>query len=42
MAFPGGLGLGMLTYRICSVWPGVLLHLGTSAIILLTAMAASG
>lgn len=42
MAFPGGLGLGMLTYRIRSVWPGVLLHLGTSAIILLTAMAASG
>lgn len=36
-AFPGGFGLGLLTYRIRSVWPSVLLHLGTAAIILLTA-----
>jgi len=35
-AFPGGLGLGMLTYRIRSFWPAVVLHLGTGAIILLT------
>lgn len=35
-AFPGGLGLGLLTYRIRSVWPSVLLHLGTGAIILAT------
>ena len=33
-AFPGGLGLGMVTYRIRSVWPSVALHLGTGAIIL--------
>ena len=31
-----GLGLGMLTYRIRSFWPAVVLHLGTGAIILLT------
>jgi hypothetical protein len=36
-AFPGGLGLGLLTYRIRSVWPSVLLHAGTGAIILITA-----
>ncbi len=36
-AFPGGFGLGLLTYRIRSVWPSVLLHLGTGMIILLTA-----
>jgi hypothetical protein len=35
-AFPGGLGLGMLTYRIRSFWPSAVLHLGTGAIILLT------
>ena len=35
-AFPGGLGLGMLTYRIRSFWPSVILHLGTGAMILLT------
>ena len=35
-AFPGGLGLGMITYRIRSFWPAVVLHLGTGAIILLT------
>lgn len=33
-AFPGGLGLGVLTYRIRSVWPSVLLHLGTGAVVL--------
>lgn len=36
-SFPGGFGLGLLTYRIRSVWPSVLLHLGTGAIILTTA-----
>jgi hypothetical protein len=36
-AFPGGLGLGALTYRIRSVWPSVLLHVGTGAVILATA-----
>lgn len=36
-AWPGGLGLGLLTYRIRSVWPSVLLHLGTGAVILTTA-----
>jgi membrane protease YdiL (CAAX protease family) len=35
-AFPGGLGLGMLTWRMRSVWPSVLLHVGTGAIILVT------
>ncbi len=35
-SFPGGFGLGLLPYRIRSVWPSVLLHLGTGAIILLT------
>jgi hypothetical protein len=40
-AFPGGLGLGVLTYRIRSVWPSVLLHLGTGAVILLVAALAS-
>jgi hypothetical protein len=35
-AFPGGLGLGILTYRIRSFWPAVVLHLGTGAMILLT------
>lgn len=35
-AFPGGLGLGLLTYRIRSVWPSVMLHLGTGAVILAT------
>ena len=33
-AFPGGLGLGLLTWRIRTVWPSVILHLGTGAIIL--------
>jgi len=36
-SFPGGLGLGWLTYRIRSVWPSVILHLGTGAVILGTA-----
>lgn len=40
-AFPGGLGLGVLTYRIRSVWPSVLLHLGTGAVILLVAALAA-
>lgn len=35
-AFPGGLGLGLLTYRVRSVWPSVLLHLGTGATVLVT------
>ena len=35
-AFPGGLGLGMLTYRSGAVWPSVALHLGTGAIIVMT------
>lgn len=35
-AFPGGFGLGLLTYRIRSVWPSVLLHVGTGAVVLLT------
>lgn len=35
-SFPGGFGLGLLTYRIRSVWPSVLLHLGTGAVVLLT------
>jgi hypothetical protein len=35
-AFPGGLGLGILTYRIRSFWPSVVLHLGCGGIILLT------
>jgi hypothetical protein len=41
-AFPGGFGLGLLTYRIRSVWPSVLLHLGTGAIILGTTWLAHG
>jgi hypothetical protein len=32
-AFPGGLGLGMLTYRTGAVWPSVTLHLSTGAMI---------
>lgn len=32
-AFPGGLGLGLLTYRSGSVWPSVTLHLSTGAMI---------
>jgi membrane protease YdiL (CAAX protease family) len=39
-AFPGGLGLGMLTYRIRSFWPSVALHLGTGAMILATMLLA--
>lgn len=35
-AFPGGFGLGLLTFRIRSVWPSVLLHLGTGSVVLLT------
>lgn len=35
-SFPGGLGLGMLTYRIRSVWPSVLLHIGTGGVVVLT------
>lgn len=30
-SFPGALGLGMLTYRARSAWPGFVLHLATSA-----------
>ena len=37
-SFPGGLGLGWLTYRIRSVWPSVILHIGTGAVILTTAL----
>jgi hypothetical protein len=40
-AFPGGLGLGMLTYRIRSVWATILLHVGTGAIIVGVAFLAS-
>jgi membrane protease YdiL (CAAX protease family) len=40
-AFPGGLGLGMLTYRIRSVWATILLHIGTGAVIVGVAYLAS-
>jgi membrane protease YdiL (CAAX protease family) len=40
-AFPGGLGLGMLTYRIRSVWATILLHIGTGAIVVGVAFMAS-
>lgn len=40
-AYPGGLGLGLLTWRIRSVWPSVILHIGTGATILAVAYLAS-
>lgn len=35
-AFPGGLGLGILTYRTRSFWPSAVLHIGTGSIVFLT------
>jgi hypothetical protein len=34
-SFPGGLALGLITYRVGSIWPTVALHAGTSAVVLL-------
>jgi hypothetical protein len=39
-SLPGGLALGILTYRVRSIWPTVVLHAGTSAVILAIAYAA--
>ena len=32
-AFPGGLGLALLTYRVRAVWPAVLLHASSGVVI---------
>jgi membrane protease YdiL (CAAX protease family) len=36
MSVPGGLALGILTYRARSIWPSVVLHQAASAIVLAT------
>ena len=36
-SFPGGLAIGIITYRVGSIWPTVALHAGTSAVVVLTA-----